>query len=346
MTGVRPQGRNDNAAMRIVQFMASQQFGGAEKVFVELSNALAERFDVIALLLRDTDYRERFSPKVRQMVLKAHPTRYNPLLQVELFNVLRQLQPDLIHSHAVKGTELVRNVNQFLRMPHVGTKHNDRKGKVFNTLPWVTAVSSAAKNSVHPQRDAEVRVIYNGVQEEPTIGNGPPEIFTLLAVGRLDPIKGFDVLLHEVAMLPFPFRVRIVGEGPQHSTLVQLASSLNLADRVQFLGFRDDVPQLMKNSHLVVISSHREGCPKVLLEAMFYAPMLVSTPVGGSAEVLSDTLLTTQTRLGEKIQDVFSNYSFYMQHFRAVCEQKRTMFLFEKIVEQYVELYKEMLGVH
>ena len=92
--------------------------------------------------------RERFSADVHLVSLLSNPTRYNPFLLYEIYSRLKDIKPDIVHTHAVKGTELVCSVNRFLRIPHVGTKHNVRKGKIFNTLNWVTAVSeSIAKNN-------------------------------------------------------------------------------------------------------------------------------------------------------------------------------------------------------
>ncbi len=329
--------------MKIVQFMASGSFGGAEKVFVELANALSERHSVIALVIRNCQFIHRFSAKVQVVELESHPTINNPFLHYELFRVLHRLKPDIIHTHAAKATQLVKRVNMFCDVKHLGTKHNDRNGRIFNRLRWVTAVSEKARQSIRPVRDCNISVIHNGVIEEPITLRNKSDIFTLLGVGRLDKIKGFDYLIQQVADLQFPFRLLLVGEGPEHGALQKQISRLGLEEKVQLLGFREDIAQMMHDAHLVVISSHREGGPKVMLEALLYADALVSTPVGAVPDVLPEYFQAQLHHLGKKIDYIYNNYVRYSQQFSEVRDKKKADFAFSKIVEEYEKTYRQIV---
>jgi len=339
-----PAGAGAGQRLRIVQFMASEGYGGAEQVFIELANSLAERHEVIALLMRDAVIQGRFSPRVRQVVLRSHPTSNNPFLHIELYSRLKAIAPDLIHTHAAKGTTLVARVNRLLGCCHLGTKHNDRKGRIFNHLRWVSAVSAKAAASVLPRPGAEVRVIPNGVA---TAACGPvpkDEVFTILAVGRLDRIKGFDVLIDQVADLPFDFRLRIVGDGPERRHLGKQIQARGLAGKVSLEGFHDDISRWMQRAHLVVISSHQEGGPKVMIEALFYADLLIATPVGAVPEVLPALLQAGQERLGERIAEVHGDYDRYRALFAAIAAGRRNDFSLPRIVELYCAYYRHILG--
>ena len=328
--------------MKIVQFMASQAYGGAEKVFVELANALAEQHSVTALLLRHTSYKHRFSAAVRLAELKSNPTSHNPFLHLEIYSVLRGLAPDLIHTHAAKASELIAKVNRLLHLPHLATKHNDRRGRIFNSLAWVSTVSAKAKTSVRPKKGAQVRVIYNGVVAEPVLAGRKDAVFTILAVGRLDQIKGFDVLIRQVGELTFPFRLLIVGEGPEKERLTAQIQKAGLTGKIELLGFRDDIAQLMADAHLVVVSSHQEGGPKVMIEALFYADLLIATPVGAVVEVLPAQFQAEQQQLGRKLTEVWQNYPAYVEQFQQLRREKKDLFAFAGIVDQYVSLYQEI----
>ena len=329
--------------MRIVQFMASEGFGGAEKVFIELSNALAERHEVTALLLRNATIHARFSPKVRQLSLASHPTSNNPFLHIELYSRLKELRPDIIHTHAAKATSLVARVNRFLAFNHLGTKHNDRKGRVFNGLRWLSVVSEKARRSIAPSGPAEIRVIHNGVADEDPGPLAREAVFTILAVGRLDRIKGFDLLIGQVAALPFDFRLRIVGEGPEKARLERLIGARGLTGKVSLEGFHEDIPAMMRKSHLVVISSHREGGPKVMIEALFYAALLIATPVGAVPEVLPEMFQAGQDRLAEKIIEAYAQYDRYAREFAAVAASRKGDFSLPRILEQYCAFYERII---
>lgn len=329
--------------MKIIQFMASDGFGGAEKVFVELSNSLAERHEVIALVIRDCCFVERFSDKVEVIKIAANPTRRNPFLLYEIFTILRNVQPDILHTHAAKGAELIAKANMFLKIPHLATKHNDRKGRIFNRLRYVSAVSEKGKGSVQLKNEGTVRVIYNGVAREHVEQARPDTQFTMVGVGRLDRIKGFDLLIRQLATLRFDWRLRIIGEGPQRKELEQLIAELDLGGKVRLDGFQEDIPQIMRDADLVVISSHQEGGPKVMIEALYYAPMLVSTPVGAVVEVLPDKFMSELDSLGEKIAEIYKGYDDFVRDFATVAEENRGKFDLDKVVTQYENYYHDIL---
>lgn len=332
------------ATMNVLQFMASCTFGGAENVFIELSNSLAARHRVTALLPRNCSFRNRFHEQVAIVELQANPTRHNPFLLIEIFKLLKKLRPDIIHTHAAKGSELIAAANKYCGFNHLATKHNDRNGRIFNSLPWVSAVSQKGKHSVTPQPRATVRVISNGVVEASISPGNSADIFTMLAVGRLDPIKGFDELIRQAATLQFPYKLLIVGEGPARGALEKLIAKLDLSRHVELLGFRDDVPQLMNNSNMVVISSHREGGPKVMIEAMYYAPLLLSTPVGSVPEVLSPMFQSSLEYFGASITRLYNTYEASLQVFKAICEEKKAAFSHHEVVRQYEEYYNQIIA--
>lgn len=324
--------------------MASQHWGGAEKVFVEVSNFLAKDHEVIALVLRETEYLDRFSRDIKIVELKSHPTRHNPLLLIEIYKVVLKVGADIIHTHAVKASELVHSVNRYLNMPHVGTKHNARKGRIFNKMKWVTAVSQEAVDSVELKKGAEIRLIYNGIIPQSTETYPENERFSILAVGRLDKIKGFDVLITQLVEVSSEYRLTIVGTGKEFDNLQKHIDRLGFGGSVSLVGYSDDVPNLMKKSDLIVISSHSEGFPKVMIEALFYGNVLLSTPVGGVKEVLPALFLAEQNLLGHKINDIQQNYRSYFNSFTLLKNDVAESFVLEKIIRQYESFYMKMLS--
>lgn len=140
----------------------------------------------------------------------------------------------------------------------------------------------------------ELRTIHNGIDPMEHAQQGPrpaglvPDRLHALMVGRLTAVKAVDAAIDAMAGLPAGHRwhLNLVGDGGLRGHLEDQVARLGLRDRVTFLGFRRDVFALMAHSDLLIMSSHHEGLPYTLLEAMSLGlPALVSN-VGGLAEVL------------------------------------------------------------
>jgi glycosyltransferase involved in cell wall biosynthesis len=118
----------------------------------------------------------------------------------------------------------------------------------------------------------------------------PAECFLIGAVGRLSDEKGFDVLIRAVKQLAggsagaspsHGVHLAIVGEGGERAALEKLIAELNLTDRVTLAGWQGDVRGWFEAMDAFALSSHREGLPNVLLEAMALEVPLVATRVNG-----------------------------------------------------------------
>lgn len=128
---------------------------------------------------------------------------------------------------------------------------------------WGRRVVPRQKVAVIP--NAVPRTAIERVQESDRREN------VILAVGRLDPQKGFDLLIRAFAasaLFSLGWRLIIMGEGTERSALTRLSSELGLAEAVELPGQTRDPTQLMSTSSIFALSSRYEGFPNVLLEAM------------------------------------------------------------------------------
>jgi glycosyltransferase involved in cell wall biosynthesis len=130
----------------------------------------------------------------------------------------------------------------------------------------------------------------NGVDLElfRPIERTPNDMFTLLAVGHLVPVKAQDLIIGALPLLP-GVRLVLAGDGPDRAKLETLARELKVSERVTFLGA---VPQAQLRSHYgaadaLVLSSSREGWANVLLEAMACGTPVVASRVYGTPEVVA-----------------------------------------------------------
>ena len=85
--------------------------------------------------------------------------------------------------------------------------------------------------------------------------------------------------------------LQFVGNGPEKEKIASLIQKYNLNGKAILLGFKENIPEIMNSSDLIVISSHSEGFSLTMVEALFYAPLLISTKVSGATEILDDAFL-------------------------------------------------------
>jgi glycosyltransferase involved in cell wall biosynthesis len=115
----------------------------------------------------------------------------------------------------------------------------------------------------------------------------PADVPILAAAGWLEPRKGFDVLLTAFAALDRPdTRLVVAGPGPDEASLRAQATALRIDDRVHWLGFREDMPNVLAGANVFVLPSRREGMAFVMLEAMAADLLVVATDISGVREAL------------------------------------------------------------
>jgi len=168
----------------------------------------------------------------------------------------------------------------------------------------VIAVSAALRDRLLAlgARKASTCVVYNGVDRalfrpgdraaaRSTLGLEHGARYVLY-VGNLKVSKGCEDLLHAIAAaaggIEPDVRLVFAGSGPDSNRIVDLATSLRIENRVQFLGgvSHDMLPVWYRSADLVCLPSHNEGVPNVLLEAMACGVPVVATRVGGIPEVV------------------------------------------------------------
>ena len=140
----------------------------------------------------------------------------------------------------------------------------------------------------------KLKIIYNGTKiVTDNISKTNQGTVNLITVGRLAPWKNIDTIIKSVNLLKqydMKFKLFIVGSGPLESELKKLVSNLNLSSEVIFTGQKkySELTEYYKNSNIYIQASGYEGLPHVLLEAINYDLSVISTPIGGSNEILQD----------------------------------------------------------
>lgn len=126
-----------------------------------------------------------------------------------------------------------------------------------------------------------------GTRQEARAALGlPPQARVIGTVGRLEPVKGHDVLIRALGRLPVDVCLAVVGDGGRRAELECLVEQLRLSDRVRFAGHRDDVARLYRAFDVFCLPSRREGVPLAVIEAQASGVPVVATDVGSVRDAL------------------------------------------------------------
>jgi glycosyltransferase involved in cell wall biosynthesis len=178
--------------------------------------------------------------------------------------------------------------------------------------------------------------------------------FVILSMARLAADKGLEYLIEAAARLPRTGRriqIAIAGDGPARERLERLAFDWGVTGRVTFLGFREDVGDLLAASDLVVLPSLREGLSIALLEAMAAGKPILATSIGSQREVASHADMARLVppadapALSEAIQRLAGDPALMERlgaNARAVYESRYTA---DRMLESYKHLYLDLWSV-
>lgn len=306
--------------LRLLHVIQNLNYGGMERLLADLVlHSDSERFESHVLVLQ---YLGRFAEGLSQRAtLHTAPPlpSWTMLWPGPLARQIRAIAPAVVHTHSGVWYKAAR-ASRMAGVPRVvHTEHGRRSpdpwihrtidGRAAALTDVVVAVSDVLARQLEAsvvRGRAEIRVIRNGVdtvrfhplddtgriRRELGIAAKTP---ILGSIGRLEPIKGYDVMVEAFADLAHgptaeDARLVVAGDGSERDTLIHRANELGLGGRVHFLGWRDDVHDLLSAFTLFTMSSRSEGTSVSLLEAMSSGLCPVVTRVGGNEAVLGPGL--------------------------------------------------------
>ena len=304
--------------MKLLLLSTSMGMGGADQQILTLARAMRARGHEVRIV--------SLAP-LGQMGLEAQregiPTEslnlsrnLTHLARVgRLIRMIRQWSPDILHSHMVHANLLAGAVRPLTGVRAlVATIHSINDGGAIRMAAYRASSAVVDRFTIISRLAAEryvgigavparlVEVIPNAVDidafrkipDARSAVRGELKIddeFVWIAVGRFEEAKDYPTMIAAFAQLAArrrDSRLLLVGKGSLQSDVEQRVRAAGLEDRVHFLGVRRDVTRLLSAADGYVLSSAWEGMPVVLLEAAAAELPIVSTRVGGVAEVVDD----------------------------------------------------------
>ena len=305
--------------LKVLQLVSSLTVGGAEQIVLTLAERVdAQRFEthVCSLSVVGKNALQTAFEQLQIPLLLLNSHRFYELQTIQqVRQYARQQQIDLIHTHLTNADIIGRFVGRSLGIPVLSTMHNmphnyarqrrDRywlqrlTARVLATQ--LVAVSPKIRSlyvqqwHIPPQR---ISAVYNSVRMEPFLavpsGIRAEREYTgpiITNVARFNPQKAQHILLAAAPAVLEEFpqaHFLLVGKGHLEQQLRQQVADLGIADQVIFTGVRHDIPAVLAQSDVFVLSSQWEGVPLSVIEAMAAARAVLVTDVGGNAELVED----------------------------------------------------------
>jgi glycosyltransferase involved in cell wall biosynthesis len=295
----------------VLQIVGSIREYGAEN-FVPLLSRELDRLGVSVAILTVRGTVESEGPV--RIFTAGRRSRWDLGFFFRMVKIIREYRPRVVHTHGYHGKlwgRLAARMAGIRTIVH--TEHNsdfssqaiqrvvnrvlNRSTDAVVTFSDVLAARLVKEDYVPLDR---IVVIPNGVapperrpgrfalRAQPPIEKGTK---TILHVGRLMKVKNQQLAIRVCRELRdiHPnqrFCVLFAGSGEDEHALKELAATLGVSDRVRFLGYRDDVEEIMRRSNVVLLTSLNEAMPLTLLEAMYAGTPIVTTPWHGASEML------------------------------------------------------------
>lgn len=305
--------------MRVAHLIHGLGLGGAQQVIRFLVAARSPGFEHFVYSCHGGVFERPIAAAGATVrIVPRRLPKLDPLWVLALARQMRRDGIEVVHGHLF-GDSLHGYFACRLRglVPMVMTIHNSADARTglqlrgyrhllgARTLP-VACTEFVRRSFVetHGAVAERLQTIANGIPDRPAPASRqdlraelaaalglPADALWLATLGRLAEQKAYGVLLEALARLPAAtpdWRLVLLGDGPLRGELEARAGALGLAERVVFAGFRDDAAALLPAFDGVVFSSHFEGLPIALLEAMAAGKPVVSTAVGGIPAALED----------------------------------------------------------
>ena len=321
--------------MKIAHYVLSSTFAGIEQHVQELTDIQGRDNEIIVICNQSISHHyTNIEVKVVENI-----SRRSIFGILSLILVLRNIRPDIVHSHGSKTTSIINSVRRFIKLRHVASVHGIKsKTKVYNKAHRVIAGSQKIQDSLKTDSSLVENWWHPSLPEN--INNTAEYV---LAIGRLEPVKGFDLLIE--SWVNVNKKLLIVGDGPEHSKLNSLIDKHGLGN---FITIRPSVSkegliEYYQKASLLIVSSRREGGPRVALEALYLHIPVISTNVGHMSQILPQELLAEPDNL-ESLKSLIDNWIDRSMSQESIFEYVAQEYSIDKASKKVLSVYEDLLS--
>ncbi|NIM19914.1 MAG: glycosyltransferase [Candidatus Latescibacteria bacterium] len=361
--------------IRVAHVLRSLEFGGAEKLVLELAMHQKESGeiapDLICMRSLGPLSHDAEQHGLKPVLAGMHGIRYVSAI-VRLMRIFSRRRPDVVHTHNFVSHVHAAPAAKLLGIPVIHTKHGKHVAS-FSRFPWlrrylynlswrVAAVSGDTGSSLREKAGLDpsiIEVVYNGINVARYAAGSKREarkklavdegVYLMGSVSRLDPVKDHRTMLEafkEVAAERDDCLFMIIGDGPERERIKYSIGGLGLEGKVVMPGFIDDIPAVLPALDLFLQPSIEEGLSLTILEAAASRIPIIATPVGGTPEIIVDgvTGILVEARNAVALAAAMNRFLEDPDHFRKLANNAKQrieeLFSLEKMVSSYHAMYR------
>lgn len=356
--------------MKILQVITSLRMGGAEKLVTEMVPRMIQyghQVDVLVFDGTETPLKQELEKKgVTIFSLSMGGAIYNPLYIIKLVSYLQRY--DIIHTHNTACQLFVALASKLCPARIITTEHstNNRRRNwkwyktidrwMYNQYKMIVCISDIAekklKEYLHHSQD-RITTIYNGIDIFRFANANPNTKLKEEAKNRiiLSMVAGFryekdqDTLIRALKFLPIgQYEVWLIGDGERKSQLQKLCLKEQVDNYVRFLGIRNDIPEILKASDIIIMSSHFEGLSLSSIEGMASGRPFIASDVDGLRDItLGAGILFPEGNekiLSQNIQKLIKDKTLYNETAQQ-CMIRAAKYDIQHTTNNYLKIYQE-----
>ena len=321
--------------MKVVHLVLSNAFAGIEQHVDEL---LSNKLNSKPILICNDSIADCFDKSISIYKIK-NIGRRSLYGKYKLKKLLSKINPDIVHTHGSKTSSIISSINNN-RFKHVATVHGIKKNKkVYEKADFIIGVSQKTINGLK-NNFAVVTNWWNPSLNK--IDHKKNEY--ALAIGRLEKVKGFDLLINSWANINT--KLVIIGSGKEKNTLTNMINTKGLNEKVTIIDNvqKNELINYYRNAKLLIISSRDEGGPRVALEALYLEIPVLSTDVGHMSKLLPKEMLANTNDL-ISLQTLLERYVDKIDTINqgAVFEFITNEFSIDEKISEIKDIYESLL---
>ena len=275
-------------------------------------------------------------------------------------------KPDILYAHYLWNSDWALHLKNTYHIPLVGIEHWSELGyedikpvieqnarRIYPQLDGLITVSHAPQKKIEQRFGIHADVVYNTVHDSVRMRDvHKPEDGKahFITVGALLPVKGFDNLISAFAQSSLPrdkWKLTIVGEGPEESTLRTLITQNGLEQNITLSGrkSKEEVVEMLNRSDVFVSSSHLETFGVAALEAICCGVPVLSTDSGGPREFINES---NGYLCEDSLQDLQKGIEYMYSHYhdfdkKRMAEEAVKRFSSATIAHQLENIFKKYI---